>query len=702
MWQLVRRPNHTFDFYLHVIPPALGWGVVILAAVGLIATRRERSWREILLVSWILVPAVFFELWPVKGFQYLLPIAPAVALVAARGLVSFIRWPRLHTSRALELVAVPLVVLVLFASLAIPTWRKITPSTSGAFLAGSGGLAGGREAGHWIDRHVPLGSQLLALGPSMANVVMYYGHRQAYGLSVSTNPLHRNPVYIPLDNPDRAIREGQVQYLVWDSYTSGRSSFYTVEPRALHHELQRPAGPHRAGPARRPALAHRREDLRGPAVRRLTLAAAAAIVGASIASLVPSTSAMGAPRDGGTPAPAGVPTTTPVHHFVTMLQENHSFDNYFGTYPGADGLPTGTCVPVDPAATPPGECVKPFLLDGKASPRIASNQVAFDQAYDNGKLDGFVTAQSGNGHTEAGAMGYYDGNSLPFYWHLANRYVLFDHLFSSSSGGTLWNHLYWMTGSDGGLTDERIPEGGLNSPTIFDRLQAAGVSWKIYVENYDDTVNIDDPATLRKVQLARVPVLAMRSFADNPSLMSHVVKLDQYYSDLAKGQLPAVSYIVPSGSSEHPPSKLHSGPLLVNRLVGALERSSAWPQSAFLLSYDDAGGFYDHVVPPTAAGSSLGFRVPALLVSPFAPVGKVNHTTLETASIPGFIEDNWNLAPLTTRDASAGRLTTAFDFKQPPRRAETVPFTRITAPLSLPAAARCSRSTAAPPRSPGS
>jgi hypothetical protein len=227
VWQLVRRPNHTFDFYLRVIPPALGWGVVILAVIGLVATWRRRSWREILLISWIVVPAAFFELWPVKGFQYLLPIAPAIAIAAARGLVWFVRWPRLRSSRALELVAVPLVIVALFASLAVPTWRRIQPSTSGNFLAGSGGLAGGREAGHWINRHTPLGSQLLALGPSMANVVQYYGRRQTYGLSVSTNPLHRNPVYIPLDNPDRAISEGQVQYLVWDSYTSGRTSFYT-------------------------------------------------------------------------------------------------------------------------------------------------------------------------------------------------------------------------------------------------------------------------------------------------------------------------------------------------------------------------------------------------------------------------------------------------------------------------------------------
>lgn len=228
LWQLVRRPNHTFSFYLDVVPPAIGWFVVGLAVFAIATTVRERTWREVLLLAWILVPVAFFALWPVKGYQYLLPAAPAIALLAARAVDLFAHWPRLGSNRVLAVCAVPVVLIVLAASLAVPTWRAIDPSSTGALLAGSGGLPGGRETGTWIDAHVPEGTQLLALGPSMANVVEYYGHRRTYGLSVSTNPLHRNPVYVPLSNPDLAMREGRVQYLVWDSYTAGRSSFYST------------------------------------------------------------------------------------------------------------------------------------------------------------------------------------------------------------------------------------------------------------------------------------------------------------------------------------------------------------------------------------------------------------------------------------------------------------------------------------------
>ena len=178
--------------------------------------------------SWVLVPFAFFELWPVKGYQYLLPLAPAVALFAGRGAAELARWPRLRSTGILKVTVLPVVLLALTASLAVPTWHTLNPSTSGVLMAGAGGLPGGREAGTWIDENVPEGAQLLALGPSMANIIQYYGHRRAYGLSVSTNPLHRNPVYVPLANPDRAMREGQVQYLVWDSYTAGRSSFYAT------------------------------------------------------------------------------------------------------------------------------------------------------------------------------------------------------------------------------------------------------------------------------------------------------------------------------------------------------------------------------------------------------------------------------------------------------------------------------------------
>jgi hypothetical protein len=234
-WQLFRRPNHDWTFYLTNVPQAIGWLVVIAAVVGLWTLRRERSWRETLLLCWIAVPVVFFQIWPVKGFQYLLPIAPAVAILAAQTLTRlspsewFVFRGRPLGDRA-QLV-MPMAVGIVALSLVMPTLHRIQPSESGHLLAGSGGIPGGREAGKWIDSHVPQGAQLMTIGPSMANIVQFYGHRKAYGLSVSTNPLHRNPSYEPLPNPDRLIRENQLQYVIWDSFSADRSSFFARQVR---------------------------------------------------------------------------------------------------------------------------------------------------------------------------------------------------------------------------------------------------------------------------------------------------------------------------------------------------------------------------------------------------------------------------------------------------------------------------------------
>src|SRR5205085_2942002 len=134
---------------------------------------------ETLLLSWILVPALFFQLWPVKGFQYLLPTAPAFAVLAGRALAAAPKQVRRVPVR------VPLVALVAL-SLALATWQRIATPPSATFLAGSGGVPGGRELGRWIDGDVPQGATFLAVGPSMANIVQFYGHRRAYGLSVGT------------------------------------------------------------------------------------------------------------------------------------------------------------------------------------------------------------------------------------------------------------------------------------------------------------------------------------------------------------------------------------------------------------------------------------------------------------------------------------------------------------------------------------
>src|SRR5439155_19785158 len=119
-----------------------------------------------------------------------------------------------------------LVTVAVLATLAVPSWHRIHPTRSGAVLAGSGGVPGGREAGRWIADNVPKGAELMSLGPSMANIIEFYGHRRAYGLSVSPNPLHRNPSYAALNNPDLAIRNNDLQYIVWDSFSAARSTFF--------------------------------------------------------------------------------------------------------------------------------------------------------------------------------------------------------------------------------------------------------------------------------------------------------------------------------------------------------------------------------------------------------------------------------------------------------------------------------------------
>ena len=227
VWQLLRSPNHEWTFYPATVPPAVGLLVVGTALAGLWWLRREHSWRETLLISWIAVPVVFFQLWPVKGFQYLLPVAPCVALLSARALCrwvpparSWARWDQIRRT-------LPSVLVVLVAvSLAIPSWTSVEAVPTDQLLAGSGGVPGGRETGDWIRDNVPEGAVFLTVGPSMANLIEFYGHRPAYGLSVSPNPLARNPSYDAVLNPDRSIRTGEMQYLVYDVYSASRSPHF--------------------------------------------------------------------------------------------------------------------------------------------------------------------------------------------------------------------------------------------------------------------------------------------------------------------------------------------------------------------------------------------------------------------------------------------------------------------------------------------
>jgi phospholipase C len=403
----------------------------------------------------------------------------------------------------------------------------------------------------------------------------------------------------------------------------------------------------------------------------------AAVAIAVLVTVLPTVGTAGAsPGDEGRSPSA----RTPIEHVVTVMQEGHTFDNYFGSFPGADGIPADTCMPVAPPA--PRPCVKPFAVGDRPLEHLARNASAFSVAYAGGAMNGFVRAQSRGGVIEEQAMGVHRRADVPYYWDLATRNVLFDQFFASAPDGSLSSHLAWTAGAGAPSSSEGIPADGFTAPrTIFDQLQAHGVSWKFYVQNYDPKVTFRRAAgAAHGEQVNRVPLLAYPRFIDDPKLFAHIVPIAQYFEDLERGTLPAVSYIVPSGASERPPTSVTAGARFVQSLASALSSSTSWSTSAFVLTYDGWGGYFDHVAPT----GGTGFRVPTLLMSPYARRGFVDHTRLETASIPRFIAENWGLEPVR---AAGGSLEDAFDFRQAPRRPEVI---GSTAPVPVAAPGRTS------------
>ncbi|HCG02285.1 MAG TPA: hypothetical protein DEV93_17290 [Chloroflexi bacterium] len=355
-----------------------------------------------------------------------------------------------------------------------------------------------------------------------------------------------------------------------------------------------------------------------------------------------------------------------IKHVFVIMQENHTFDNYFGTYPGVDGLVAGMNVPVTPGVA--GKVVQPYHLPALRTQDLDHSQISALAAFDGGRMDGFVAAQQDRNLPGSLALGYYDGSDIPLYWDLANNYVLADHFFSSAMGGSLANHQYWVAAKDSGL-GESIPAQGFQMTTIFDRLDSAGLSWKFYVKNYDPTLNFRhiDPTNPKDSEVAWVPLLTIPSVVDDPAKMAKIQDLGNLYQDLADDAVPSVNYIIQGGTSEHPPGQVANGQNATVGIITAIMRSQAWKDSAIFVTWDDWGGWYDHVVPPQVDGDGYGFRVPALIISPYAKKGYVLNQTSDFTSILKFIERLHGLAPLTTRDQAANDLMSAFDFAQAPR-----------------------------------
>jgi phospholipase C len=330
-----------------------------------------------------------------------------------------------------------------------------------------------------------------------------------------------------------------------------------------------------------------------------------------------------------------------ISHIVVVFQENHTFDNYFGSYPGANGTAgKGLLLPSTPGGLP---SIAPFHSPTLTPADMNHSWASAHADYDSGRMDGFVYSEGGDG-----TLAYFDRSDIPRYWALADEYVLCDQYFTSAMTESAPNHLYLVAGTAGGLEDDTVPA-TLPFPPIFQELDQAAIPWKVYG-------NTSWYASFEYVQR-------------NPSARARLLPGSAFASDLASGSLAEVTWIIGApGGDEHPPANVQTGQnSVVDTVVNAVGKSPYWESVAVFITWDCYGGFYDHLAPPQVDSMGYGFRVPCLVVSPFALSGAIDHVTNDHTSILRFIEDRYGLAPLSTRDAAANNLAEAFDFARPPR-----------------------------------
>ncbi len=339
-------------------------------------------------------------------------------------------------------------------------------------------------------------------------------------------------------------------------------------------------------------------------------------------------------------------TSTPIKHLVVLVKENHAFDNYFGTFPGVEGIREGMRIP-----NAYGGYIAPHWLNNSWTPDLPHGREDMLEAYNGGLNDGFarVAERWGRGFGNY-TPGYFDDRQIPGYWKLASRFVLADHYFQSIFGPTFPNRLYSLAGQSEGILSNVIPAAGVHIPTVLDQLEERGIPWKYYYTPYRDWLPLP---------------LVFPHLKSDPDMRDRVVPIDQLAQDIRTGVLPAVSYVDPEAdptNSEHPPSNVTVGDAWTEAIVEKIIRGPQWASSATFITWDESGGYYDHVPPPQVDELGYGFRVPFLVVSPFAKRGWINHEVMDHTSILKFIALNWGLPYLTLRQAKANPILSSFEF----------------------------------------
>ncbi|MGO9872919.1 MAG: alkaline phosphatase family protein [Acidimicrobiia bacterium] len=419
-----------------------------------------------------------------------------------------------------------------------------------------------------------------------------------------------------------------------------------------------------------------------------------------------------------------------IQHIVVIMQENRSFDSYFGTYPGADGIPMSHGVPTvclrDLGDRP---CMKPYPDHNNVNVGGPHGHAAAVDDIDGGSMDGFVrTRRRVTGpctdpddpncvpaRAAVDVMGYHTRSDIPNYWTYADDFVLQDHMFEPDSSWSLPVHLFMVSAWSADCTTHNDPSSCTNAiqtpgvkprtgnplhPSTFRApiyawtdltylLHAHHVSWGYYVVPgiEPDCENPEAISCAPITQNARTPgiwnPLPYFDTVHNDHQTGNIRSIQNFYDVVKHGHLPQVSWVVPSGSvSEHPPSPISAGVAYVTSLVNALMRGPDWNSTAIFLAWDDWGGFYDNVVPPHVDINGYGLRVPALVISPYAKKGYIDHQTLSFDAYLKFIEDDFlggsrldprtdgrpDPRPTVREDVPIlGNLASDFDFNMAPR-----------------------------------
>ncbi|MDA8055412.1 MAG: alkaline phosphatase family protein [Thermoplasmatales archaeon] len=339
-------------------------------------------------------------------------------------------------------------------------------------------------------------------------------------------------------------------------------------------------------------------------------------------------------------------TKTPIKHLIILMMENHSFDNIFGQYgrTSLGNIASNVTIPLNLISRPFSQKLYPVSSGNFSTADPYEGYYNYHRDWNNGSMNGFPEGSGPN------SLYYFTANQMGLEWAISQNYAMGDMYFSSTLSETLPNRLLSLAGYSPVTQDQPSPPPYIPyNQTIFSELDTYGVSWAYYTRNPSEyTVPLNFISGINQMQSK------LRSWQD-------------FEDSLLNGTLPSVSWVSPIGGgaryfSQHPPDNILIGEIWLFNIIEMVMKSDLWNSSAIFVTYDEGGGYYDQVSPPTLGGTQLGFRVPFIVISPYAKEDYVSHTIMSHTSILGFIDYNWKMLPLNSLVAKSSIPLDVFNF----------------------------------------